>query len=321
MLPLESQPEGSHVMVCVFADPLFEKHRTGYHPECPERVQNTVRYLEAIPWFTKLPRGRIVAAHDQWILRTHSERMLEQTRELCAAGGGHLDPDTFVSPDSFQVALHAAGSAIAAVDRVLSGPDASAFCLIRPPGHHATPTESMGFCIFNNVAIAAHYARDVHHLDRVLIVDFDVHHGNGTQDIFYDDPAVHFLSIHRYPFYPGTGHESETGTGAGLGATRNIPVSFGTSRARYHELFRQGLEASIQQNQPQLIMISAGFDAHKDDPIGSLGLDIEDFEIMTRTVQEAADAHCNGRIVSCLEGGYNLDKLPLLVAAHLKNLR
>jgi acetoin utilization deacetylase AcuC-like enzyme len=308
-------------MVCVITDPLFEKHRTGYHPECPERVQNTARYLESVPWFSQLPKARIAAANDDWIRRTHTENVLERARELCASGGGHLDPDTFVSPDSFQVAMHAAGSAVAAVDRVLTGGDKTTFCLIRPPGHHATPAQSMGFCVFNNIAIAAHYARDVHHLDRVLIVDFDVHHGNGTQDIFYADPAVHFLSIHRYPFYPGTGHESETGTGAGLGTTRNIPVAFGTSRASYRDQFKKGLEASVEQCRPQLILISAGFDAHKDDPIGSLGLEVEDYEIMTRWIQDAADAHCDGRIVSCLEGGYNLDQLPILVATHLQNLR
>jgi acetoin utilization deacetylase AcuC-like enzyme len=247
--------------------------------------------------------------------------MLDKARALCVAGGGHLDADTFVSPDSFSVSMHAAGSAVAAVDRVLMGPDHTAFCLIRPPGHHATATESMGFCVFNNIAIAAHYARDVHHLDRVLIVDFDVHHGNGTQDIFYADPAVHFLSIHRHPFYPGTGHESETGTGAGLGTTRNIPIGFGSSRNIYLDQFRRGLEASLEKARPQMILISAGFDAHKDDPIGSLGLEIEDYATMTRWLQEAANSHCAGRIVSCLEGGYNLDQLPLLVATHLQNLR
>jgi acetoin utilization deacetylase AcuC-like enzyme len=308
-------------MVCVITDPLFEKHRTGYHPESPERVQNTARYLETVPWFTQLPRARIAAAHDDWIRRTHSQDMLDKARALCVAGGGHLDADTFVSPDSFSVSMHAAGSAVAAVDRVLMGPDHTAFCLIRPPGHHATATESMGFCVFNNIAIAAHYARDVHHLDRVLIVDFDVHHGNGTQDIFYADPAVHFLSIHRHPFYPGTGHESETGTGAGLGTTRNIPIGFGSSRNIYLDQFRRGLEASLEKARPQMILISAGFDAHKDDPIGSLGLEIEDYATMTRWLQEAANSHCAGRIVSCLEGGYNLDQLPLLVATHLQNLR
>ncbi len=308
-------------MVCIISDPLFEKHRTGFHPECSERVQNTARYLETIPWFTQLPKARIAAANDDWIRRTHSEDVLQRARRMSAAGGGHLDADTYVSADSFQVAMHAAGSAVAAVDRVLLGPEKTAFCLIRPPGHHATPTQSMGFCVFNNIAIAAHYARDVHHLDRVLIVDFDVHHGNGTQDVFYEDSSVHFLSIHRFPFYPGTGTADETGSGAGLGTTLNIPVEFGSSRQQYRDLFRKGLDQAVERCRPQLILISAGFDAHKDDPIGSLGLEIDDYKDMTRWIQEAATAHCEGRIVSCLEGGYNLDVLPLLVAGHLQNLQ
>lgn len=307
-------------MVCITHDPLFERHRTGYHPECPDRIRLTANYLESLTWFSRLPKGRIAAASEEIILRTHSQTVLSQAKQLCEAGGGALDEDTFVCPDSFQVALHSAGSSLAAVDQILSGREARAFCLLRPPGHHATASQSMGFCIFNNIAMAAHYARDVHQLDRILIVDFDVHHGNGTQDIFYADDSVHFLSIHRHPFYPGTGQLDETGTGKGLGATINIPISWGTSREQYLDRFRLGLDTALHRCRPQLILISAGFDAHKDDPIGSLGLELEDFTLMTEWIKKAALSYCQGRIVSFLEGGYNLQMLPLLISEHLQAL-
>jgi acetoin utilization deacetylase AcuC-like enzyme len=307
-------------MTIIYTDPLFEKHRTGYHPECAERVQRASLYLEGLPWFNRLPRGRLTAASEEMIVRTHRPQVLEAARALSAAGGGHLDADTYVSSESFQVGLFAAGTALAAVDQVVQGRDENAFCLLRPPGHHATPTQSMGFCIFNTVAIAAHYARDVHGLSRILIVDFDVHHGNGTQDIFYSDAGVHVFSIHRFPFYPGTGTEEETGTGAGLGTTLNIPIPFGTSRAVYLDRFKQGLDRIVSRSRPELILISAGFDAHKADPIGSLGLEEEDYRVMTQWVVDAAAAYGQGRVVSCLEGGYNLETLPLLIATHIATL-
>ncbi len=307
-------------MTLIYSDPLFERHRTGYHPECPDRVLASTRYLESIPWFSQLPKGRLAAAHADLIARTHKSSMIELARETAAAGGGHLDEDTFVSTDSFEVALHAAGTAMAAVDQVVRGHEKNAFCLLRPPGHHATDAKSMGFCVFNNIAIAAHYARDVHDLQRILIVDFDVHHGNGTQDIFYRDANVHFMSIHRFPFYPGTGHVEETGSGPGLGTTLNIPLAFGTTRSQYLDHFRKGLDRTLAQARPELILISAGFDAHKDDPIGSLGLELEDYQSMTRWIKEAAQVHANGRIVSCLEGGYNLEVLPRLIETHVAAL-
>jgi acetoin utilization deacetylase AcuC-like enzyme len=178
----------------------------------------------------------------------------------------------------------------------------------------------MGFCLFNNVALAAETARRQFGLERLLIVDWDVHHGNGTQDIFYADDGVFFLSIHRYPFYPGTGSADETGTGRGLGYTLNIPVRFGTPRQEYHRLFLQGLERAASISRPELVLISAGFDAHREDPIGSLGLEVEDFAELTRWVQEVAEVHAQGRVVSCLEGGYHLDRLAECVEVHLRQL-
>ncbi len=220
------------------------------------------------------------------------------------------------------MALAAAGACVAAVDAVLTGPDPRALCLVRPPGHHATPRRSMGFCLFNNIALAAEQAKTAHGLSRILVVDWDVHHGNGTQDIWYEDPEVMFFSIHRYGhgFYPGTGAKDETGTGYGLGYTFNEPIRHGTSRTEYHDRFRRVLEKCADKIKPQLVLLSAGFDAHKDDPIGSLGLETEDFAVLTREVLEVAKVHAGGRVVSCLEGGYDLDALAASVQVHLEGL-
>jgi acetoin utilization deacetylase AcuC-like enzyme len=247
---------------------------------------------------------------------------VEVARAAAAKGGGFIEADTVVSADSFTVALAAAGACASAVSQVLNGTDRTALCLVRPPGHHATPTHSMGFCLFNNIALAARRAIDTHQLNRVLILDWDVHHGNGTQDVFYEDPAVTFLSIHRFGggFYPGTGSKDETGTGAGVGHTHNVPIRFGTSREEYRSALISHLERIADKAKPELVLISAGFDAHALDPIGSLGLEVEDFVWMTRIALDVARTHANGRLVSCLEGGYNLDVLAESVQAHLEVL-
>ncbi len=241
---------------------------------------------------------------------------------MAERGGGYLDPDTVVCPASFRVALNAAGVCMAAVDAVVTGADSTALCLVRPPGHHATPTRSMGFCLFNNIAIAAAHARKKHALNRILIVDWDVHHGNGTQDIFYSDPAEFFLSVHRYGdgFYPGTGAADETGTGAGLGFTKNVPLAFGVSRKAYFEAFGRALELAAEKMKPELVLLSAGFDAHARDPIGSLGLQTEDFATLTQQTLDVAKTHANGKLIACLEGGYNVDALADSVQVHLEEL-
>jgi acetoin utilization deacetylase AcuC-like enzyme len=264
--------------------------------------------------YAPLPAEEVRAIHSAW--------QVEVVREGAEEGGGRLDPDTVVSPASYRVALAAAGACAAAVDAVLAGPERNALCLVRPPGHHATPTRSMGFCLFNNIALAARRALDRHGLGRVLVVDWDVHHGNGTQDVFYADPRVTFFSIHRFGmgFYPGTGDRDETGTGPGLGYTLNAPVRYGTPRPDYRSTFRHFLEHAAERCRPELVLVSAGFDAHARDPIGSLGLEVEDFVGLTREVLEVARAHAGGRLVSCLEGGYDLDALALSVQAHLEEL-
>src|SRR5262249_51556687 len=209
------------------------------------------------------------------------------------------------------VGLAAAGACVAAVGAVLKGDDKTALCLVRPLGHHATPTRAMGFCLFNNVGLAAAHAKRQHKLTRVLLIDWDVHHGNGTQDIFYEAPEVMFYSIHRYGqgFYPGTGAAEETGKGKGLGYILNVPAKFGTPRKAYPDRFTRGLEKAAEKIKPELMLLSAGFDAHARDPIGSLGLETEDFTTLTRQVLEVAKAHASGRLVSCLEGGYNVETL------------
>ena len=245
---------------------------------------------------------------------------MEKIKRLCEEGGGAIDEDTIVSRESWNVGLTAAGCAVSAVRQVIDGYANNALCLTRPPGHHATDKKSMGFCLFNNVALAAKYAQSVHQLSRVLIVDWDVHHGNGTQDIFYEDPSVFFYSIHRFPFYPGSGSASETGRGPGLGFTLNKPMSFGCTRQEYMDAFKSGLDRAVELCRPELIILSAGFDAHKDDPIGSLGLETSDYLEMTRYLLEAAKTHCQGRLVSCLEGGYDIYALADSVEVHLKTL-
>lgn len=309
-------------MTILYRDPLFLEHDTGRHPEQAARLRSILARLEKNALVQQCRQGTFQPLSEHAVTAVHDPRVLERVKEIVAQGGGYLDADTVVSPASLRVALAAAGACVAAVDAVLRGEDRNALCLVRPPGHHATPERSMGFCLFNNVALAAQHARAVHGLNRILIVDWDVHHGNGTQDIFFADSAVSFMSIHRYGhgFYPGTGAADETGTGPGLGKTINVPVRFGSSRADYHGMFRNALEKAADAMKPELVLVSAGFDAHARDPIGSLGLDVEDFATLTQMVQEVAQVHAGGRLVSCLEGGYHLEALAESVQVHLEEL-
>jgi acetoin utilization deacetylase AcuC-like enzyme len=300
----------------LYHHPDFIKHKTGSgHPESPQRYLT----IESYQPFQQLAAKCITPSFSPLTLEqlatVHSPDVAEYIRAACARGGGRIEADTVVSKESFDIGLLAAGACCAAVEAVLKSKDKTALCLVRPPGHHATPTHSMGFCLFNNVALSARHAQKLG-AEKVLIVDWDVHHGNGTQDAFYTDPNIFYLSLHRFPFYPGTGLASETGTGRGLGTTLNVPLAFGISRAEYRKAFTNALDKASQHFKPDLILISAGFDAHAEDPIGSLGLATEDFTTLTQTIKEAAKTHCQGRIVSCLEGGYNLERLAESVTAH-----
>lgn len=304
----------------LYADPIFLDHQTGDHPETPERLRHLYTWLPPRPVYQRYAAGSFEAANREQLERVHDPAYIDHLRDYAGRGGGRIEADTVVSRKSFDVAAKAAGATIAAVDAVLAGETPRALCLVRPPGHHALVTAPMGFCLFNNVAIAARHALVRHRLNRVLIVDWDVHHGNGTQDIFYDSGDAWFFSVHRSPFYPGTGAADETGRGRGLGTKFNLPLRFGTTRKAFREQFQTTLEQAATKCRPELILISAGFDAHSADPIGSLGLETEDFEPLTKLIVEVANQHCQGRIVSMLEGGYNIEKLAECVECHMQAL-
>jgi len=304
----------------LYEDSFFLNHDTGKHVECAERLGQIHQMLSESNLPSRCGKVAWEKAEMEALLRIHTPGYLAHLEQFTDRGGGRLEQDTIVSPQSFAVARYASGAACDAVSRVVQGDARSAFCLIRPPGHHAIGDSAMGFCLLNHVAVAAAHARAAADVERVLIVDWDVHHGNGTQDIFWEDSQVAFLSIHRWPFYPGTGRAEETGSGRGRGTTRNIPLPLGTSRTSYLDQFRRGLELLAAKHRPELILLSAGFDAHQEDPIGSLGLTDEDFEILTRCVLDVAAVHCGGRVVSLLEGGYNPQALARCAKIHLNAL-
>ena len=307
-------------MALLYYDRLFLEHDTGDHMETAARIIPAARHLNLVAAHFGCARPSWRSLTPEELACVHDPHYIELIRSLAESGGGALDADTVLSSRSFEVASSAAGAVCDAVDKVLTGPEQRAFCLIRPPGHHATRDRGMGFCLFNSAALAARRSIDQHDLDRVLIVDWDVHHGNGTQEIFWEDGRVGLLSIHRYPFYPGTGAANETGAGGGLGTKLNIPIEFGTSRPDYLDQFDRGLEALSGRICPQLILISCGFDAHRLDPIGSLELESEDFATMTRSILDVAATYSNGKVVSLLEGGYNPQAVAESVEAHVQQL-
>lgn len=304
-------------MTLLYDDPIFLEHETGTHPENANRLRSVRARLSDREIDQQCVKPNWKPAIRDQLLPVHSSDNIDAIEAFVNAGGGPIEQDTIVSPRSFDVALSAAGAACDATRRVLGGESSSAFCLIRPPGHHALHSRPMGFCLFNNVAVAARFAVDQLGLDRVLIVDWDVHHGNGTQDIFWEDPHIAFLSMHRFPFYPGSGSADERGQGAGAGLTVNLPITFGTSPKEQIKQFRSAVESLAEKHRPQLVLISAGFDSHVDDPIGSLQLESDDFTTLTEVVLDVAQVHCGGRVVSLLEGGYNPLALAESVECHL----
>ena len=305
-------------MVKLYTDSRMLDHQPhAGHPDRPERLATVLRHLERTGQLGRLPAGECRMATDDELRRVHSDSHIRQMGARAGAGGGQVEADTWLSAGSDRAARLAAGCVLNAIEGVVTGPDRQAFCLVRPPGHHARPDDPMGFCLYGSVAVGAADAVARLGLNRVLIVDWDVHHGNGTQEMFYDSEQVGFFSIHRHPFYPGGGAVDETGTSAGLGKTLNLPVAFGTSREDYLTRFRNQLENFADGFKPELILISAGFDAHAEDPVGNLGLEIEDFVEMTRTLTRLANGHAEGRLVSILEGGYNPSILAGCVSEHL----
>ncbi|MFT5323164.1 MAG: acetoin utilization deacetylase AcuC-like enzyme [Planctomycetaceae bacterium] len=307
-------------MALLYMDDRFQQHETGTHPECPERLRFLHDRLHSSGLADRFRRPVFTAASRDSIETVHQESHVSQVAEIARNGGGWLERDTVVSSRSFDVACLAAGSVIDAVDQVMAGPDRRAMCLVRPPGHHAMPNHTMGFCLFNNVAIAAAHARQYHCLHRILIVDWDVHHGNGTQHVFYRDHDVYYVSLHRWPFFPGTGSADETGEGPGLGTIYNLPLEFGVTRKDLLLQFETILESAAARCRPELVLLSAGFDAHHADPVGSLGLETEDFAQLTALVRDVAETYADGRLVSILEGGYSVHALADSVELHLKTL-
>ncbi len=308
--------------VGLFYHPDYLKHDTGIgHPERPQRLQAIVNHLLATDLWKQLHHLQPTTAPRERLLNVHPEQYVEMIERRCRAGEVILDMgDTRVCKESYNVALVAAGGVLHGVDKVMSGELSSAFCAVRPPGHHAETATVMGFCLFNNVAIGARYAQKKYGMERVAILDWDVHHGNGTQEIFYEDPSVLYISLHQYPYYPGTGAANETGSGKGEGFTLNCPMPAGSGEKEYFEAFRSKIFPALNTVQPQLLMISAGFDAHKDDPLANINITEDSFAEMTKMIMEIASKYCEGRIVSVLEGGYNLEALARSVEKHLKEL-
>ncbi len=304
------------------ADPAVREHLAGrHHPERPERFDAVLEGIARAGFLDRLAGVDPRVATEEELLLCHTREYLYTVRRDVESGRPYLSTgDTDISASSWEAAARAAGGVLNAVDAVLLGRARNAFCAVRPPGHHAAPGRGMGFCMFNNVALAARYARHKHRLARVLIADWDVHHGNGTQDAFYSDPSVFFFSTHQWPLYPGTGRADETGEGPGAGTTMNRPFPAGSGRDRILGAVQEALLPAADRFRPELVLISAGFDSRAGDPLGRFTLTDRDFADLTRAIMEIADRHAGGRVVSVLEGGYNLEGLALAAAAHVEAL-
>jgi len=290
---------------CFAYDAVEQLHTLPGHPENRERLQSVMALLkdrglldamQAVP-VSSVPRSQL-----HWV---HAPAYVDHVQALDEAGGGHLDPDTYVVPGSYRAALASAGALIAVVDAVITGKARNGMSLMRPPGHHALPDRGMGFCLFANVALAARVAQRVHGLERILIIDWDVHHGNGTEAIFYDDPTVAFFSTHQYPYYPGTGAAEDVGQGPGRGTTMNVPLPPGVGDHGYLRIFDELLIPFAMRFQPELILVSAGYDAHWQDPLASEGLSLLGFAQLASRVRDVAETCCAGKLAIALEGGYN----------------
>jgi acetoin utilization deacetylase AcuC-like enzyme len=312
---------GTGVPTALVSHPDYLLHDPGpNHPERADRLRAILSHLERQDWFTALLQIRPEPAAETWLTRIHTPTYLQRLQEVLHKAPVAWDPDTRVSAHSYDVARLATGGVLAAVDAVMAGTARNAFVASRPPGHHAVPERAMGFCLLNHVAIATRYVQEQYGVHRVLIVDWDVHHGNGTQDVFYTDASVFYFSTHQYPFYPGTGAASETGEGPGRGTTLNVPLPAGSGDAEIIRAFREQLLPAAEAFRPEFVFISAGFDAHQQDPLAQLQVTEAGYATLTRMVMDIAARFASGRLVSVLEGGYNLEALARSVAAHLQVL-
>jgi len=301
--------------------PDYLKHDAGaFHPESPERLIAIVDGIKNSGLWDKLVHLDPSSATMEQVEYVHTDGYVRFLKEFCARGGGRLEIDTGASRDSFDVALLAVGGVIKATDAVMNREVDNAFAAVRPPGHHALTDTGKGFCLFNNLAIGARYLQKEHNVEKILIVDWDVHHGDGTHYTFYEDPSVFYFSIHQFPFYPGTGRIYETGRNKGAGYTMNVPVPFGAGVQEYIDTFQKKLKPVALKFDPEFILISAGFDAHEADPLSGIRLTSSAYGDLTDIVCEIADQTCDGRIVSSLEGGYDLPSLAESVVEHLKSL-
>jgi acetoin utilization deacetylase AcuC-like enzyme len=315
---------GARLPTALVTGEIFLEHRVpaGF-PERPERLRQALAMIEALVDQGTIPADRVVRmepreASDEELGAVHAASYIERVRSAVAALAGSqsagMPPpirkfatDVYLSPGTYDAAVHAAGAALVALDAIATRRARNGYALVRPPGHHARPAGAMGFCLFNNVAVAARYAQRRHGWERVLIVDYDVHHGNGTEEMFYDDPSVVYFSTHQFPWYPGTGTSDDTGAGAGAGATINVPLPAGAGWSVYDPIFRQVLWPVADRFKPDLVLLSAGFDAHWRDPLAEMRLSNPDFSDLTLEVAEIADRYCDGRLVVVQEGGYDLD--------------
>ena len=294
----------------VVKDPIFMEHRPGdYHPESPERLEVLYDMLEDpdLQGTFQVLAPRLAQRED--LARVHDGRYIDRVASTAGRPRVSLDPDTQTSPRSYEAAVLAAGGCLEAVDRIFSGEIQNGIAMIRPPGHHAETARAMGFCLFNNVAVAARYAQATHGISRVMIVDWDLHHGNGTQGTFYDDPTVLYASTHQYPYYPGSGAFQEVGRGQGEGYTLNIPLSVGHGDAEFVGIYRRIIAQVGRAFRPELLIVSAGFDIYHGDPLGGMAVTPEGFGLLTRILVEMAEETCGGKVLVALEGGYNLEGL------------
>ncbi|HAR66756.1 MAG TPA: histone deacetylase [Lentisphaeria bacterium] len=307
----------------VLTDPACCLHDTGTgHPERAARIEAVTAAIEAAGLRLESPTNLLGIPMVEWFLAVHEEQLVEQVRLPVPAGTlHHLDPDTPLCPETWNVVERAGRCVLRAVDLVLTGDATNAFCAVRPPGHHAESDRAMGFCPLNLIATAARYAQRAHGVKKVAILDFDVHHGNGTQQIFYDDPTVLYISSHQHPFYPGTGSRAEKGSGAGIGFTVNFPVAAGSGDQELLAVYTEQAKSHLDRFCPDLILLSAGFDAHIDDPLAYLTVSDAGFAALSRVLVGFARDYCDGKLVSVLEGGYNVDALSRNVVDHIRALQ